>query len=166
MKHQPGPMVAQAVVPTPADVALPAGTGPLAWYDQIRALLIQTGLPPEPAVYDVLWRYVRDEDAELSLAIDKAMASDGLTLGAVMSLRETLLGQMSEAQVNQLIAEAHGQAEALTKRIHRSGRLWPRHRRWWRTAGRSDGRDGARRPAGTVERRHVSRAGRQWPPAR
>ena len=117
MKHQPGPMVAQAAMPTPPDVALPAGTGPLAWYDQIRALLIQTGLPPEPAVYDVLWRYLRDEDAELSLAIDKALAGDGLTLGTVMSLRETLLGQMSEAQVNQLIAQAHGQAEALTKRI-------------------------------------------------
>jgi diguanylate cyclase len=117
MKHQPGPMVAQAAMPTPPDVALPAGTGPLVWYDQIRALLIQSGLPPEPAVYDVLWRYVRDEDADLSLAIDKALASDGLTLGTVMSLRETLLGQMSEAQVNQLIAQAHGQAEALTKRI-------------------------------------------------
>ena len=117
MKHQPGPMVAKAAVPAPPDVALPAGTGPLVWYDQIRALLIQSGLPPEPAVYDVLWRYVRDEDADLSLAIDKALASDGLTLGTVMSLRETLLGQMSEAQVNQLIAKAHGQAEALTKRI-------------------------------------------------
>jgi diguanylate cyclase len=126
MKHQPGPMVAQAAMPTPPDVALPAGTGPLAWYDQIRALLIQTGLPPEPAVYDVLWRYVRDEDAELSLAIDKALAGDGLTLGTVMSLRETLLGQMSEAQVNQLIAQAHGQAEALTKRIEsRPAPIWP-----------------------------------------
>lgn len=117
MKHQPGPMVAQAAVPAPADAALPAGVGPLAWYDQIRALLVQTGLPPEPAVYDVLWRYVRDEDHELSLAIDQALAFEGLTLGIIIRLRETLLGQMSEAQVNQLIAQAHGQAEVLTKRI-------------------------------------------------
>ncbi|WP_081586991.1 GGDEF domain-containing protein [Sandarakinorhabdus sp. AAP62] len=117
MKHQPGPMVAEKAVPAPPDVAFPAGSGPLANYDQIRTLLIQTGLPPEPSVYDVLWRYVRDEDPELSLAIDKAIAGEGLTLGVVMGLRETLLGQMSEAQVNQLIAEAHGQAEALTKRI-------------------------------------------------
>lgn len=117
MQHQPGPMVAQAAVPVPADAAFAAGAGPLTWYDQIRALLIQTGLPPEPAVYDVLWRYVRDEDHELSLAVDKAIAGEGLTLGAIMSLREALLGQMSEAQVNQLIADAHGQAEALTQRI-------------------------------------------------
>ena len=114
MQHQPGPMVAQAGVAVPADVA---GGAALSWYDQIRALLVQTGLPPEPAVYDVLWRYVRDEDHELSLAIDKALAGEGLTLSTVISLRETLLGQMSEAQVNQLIAQAHGQAEALTQRI-------------------------------------------------
>lgn len=113
MQHQPGPMVAHAAAPAPAELAPPA----LAWFDQIRALLVQTGLPPEPPVYDLLWRYVRDEDHELSLAIDKALAGDGLTLAVVASLRETMLGQMSEAQVNQLIAEAHGQAEALTRRI-------------------------------------------------
>jgi hypothetical protein len=91
MKHQPGPMVAQAAVPAPADVpASAAATGGLAFYDQIRTLLIQTGLPPEPAVYDVLWRYVRDDDAELSLAIDKAIAGDGLTLATIMGLREAL----------------------------------------------------------------------------
>ncbi|MEN9932264.1 MAG: hypothetical protein RIS17_837 [Pseudomonadota bacterium] len=117
MQHQPGPMIAEAPAPTPADVAFPPGSGPMAWFDQVRALLVRTGLPPEPAVYDVLWRYVRDEDHDLSLAIDKALAGDGLTLADVLSLRETLLGQMSEAQVNQLIAEAHGQAEALTRRI-------------------------------------------------
>ncbi len=117
MQHQPGPMIAEAPAPTPADVNFPPGSGPMAWFDQVRALLIRTGLPPEPAVYDVLWRYVRDEDHDLSLAIDRALAGDGLTLGDLLSLRETLLGQMSEAQVNQLIAEAHGQAEALTRRI-------------------------------------------------
>ena len=117
MQHQPGPMVAQAAVPVPADAIFPAAAGPMAWYDQIRALLIQTGLPPEPGVYDVLWRYVRDEDHELSLAIEKAIAGEGLTLAAINSLRETLLGQMAAAQVNQLIADAHGQAEALTRRI-------------------------------------------------
>ncbi|MEI6418003.1 MAG: GGDEF domain-containing protein [Sphingomonadales bacterium] len=117
MQHQPGPMIAEAPAPSPADVAFPPGTGPMAWYDQIRSLLMRTGLPPEPAVYDLLWRYVRNEDHDLSLAIDKALAGDGLSMAVVQSLRETLLGQMSEARVNALIAEAHGQAEALTRRI-------------------------------------------------
>lgn len=169
MKHQPGPMVAQAAVPAPADVARPAGNDPLAWYDQIRALLIQTGLPPEPAVYDVLWRYVRDEDAELSLAIDKAMAGDGLTLGAVISLRETLLGQMSEGPGKPADRASpwpgRGPDQATRKRADRSGRLWPRHCRWRRAFGRTDGCHGAGHPAGTVERRNLDRAGRQWPPA-
>jgi diguanylate cyclase len=119
MQHQPGPMQAAAAVPPPAELGQPSGgaTGTMAWFDQIRTLLVSTGLPPEPAVYDVLWRYVRDDDHELSLAIDRAIMHSELTLGALMTLRETHLGQMSEAQVNQLIAEAHDQAEALGRRI-------------------------------------------------
>lgn len=92
-------MVVQAAMPAPADVARSTGIGRLAWHDQIRALLIQTGLAPEPAVYDGLWSLVCKEDAELSLINDKALAGDRLSLGAV-KLWETLPGQMSEAQVN------------------------------------------------------------------
>jgi diguanylate cyclase len=118
MQYQPGPMQAAAEVAVPADLASQqAPAAGLTWYDQIRALLILTGLPAEPAVYDVLWRYVRDDDHELSLAIDKAIASQSLTISVLMALRETHLGQMSEAQVKLLIAEAHDQAEALGLRI-------------------------------------------------
>ncbi|OYQ26067.1 hypothetical protein CHU93_12830 [Sandarakinorhabdus cyanobacteriorum] len=120
MQYQPGPYQAAAEVPAPADVApaaaAPPGAG-LGWFDKVRAMLVRTGLPPEPPVYDVLWRYVRDDDHDLSLAIDKAIAGDGLTISTLMTLRETHLGQLSEAQVNQLIAEAQGQAEALGWRI-------------------------------------------------
>ncbi len=120
MQYQPGPYEAQAEVPAPADLA-PGVAGEahaaLSWFDRVRALLVRTGLPPEPAVYDILWRYVRDEDHELSLAVDRAMAGDGLTISVVMALRETHLGQLTPAQVNQLIAEAHDQAEALGLRI-------------------------------------------------
>ncbi|WP_353215980.1 GGDEF domain-containing protein [Sandarakinorhabdus sp.] len=111
---------AAAVAPPPdfANVGgYPAGTGPMAWFEQIRALLLSTGLPPEPSVYDLLWRYVRDDDHELSLAIDKALSGGGLTMAALVALREAHLGQLGEAQVNQLIADAHGQAEALGLRI-------------------------------------------------
>lgn len=115
MQHQPGPMQAAAAVPPPAELA--RDTAAMAWFDQIRALLVSTGLPPEPAVYDVLWRYVRDDDHELSLAIDRAIMHGDLSISTLMQLRETHLGQLSEAQVNQLIAEAHDQAEALGRRI-------------------------------------------------
>lgn len=120
MEHQPGPLRAAAAVPAPAELAsadMAPAAGALAWFDRVRAMLVQTGLPPEPAVYELLWRYVRDEDHELSLAIDKAISAGELTLAAALSLRETHLGRLSEAQVNQLIAEAQGQAEALGRRI-------------------------------------------------
>lgn len=115
MQHEPGPLQAAAAVPPPAE--LQRDHDGLAWFDQIRSLLVSTGLPPEPAVYDVLWRYVRDDDHELSLAIDRAIMHGDLTIGTLMQLRETHLGRLSEDQVNQLIAEAHDQAEALGRRI-------------------------------------------------
>ena len=114
MQHQPGPLLPQAAVPIPADAAALAA---LAAFDQVRALLLATGLPPEPAVYDVLWRHVRGESPELSAAITAAMAADALTLASLMALREAHLGALGEARVKQLIAEAQGQAEALTRRI-------------------------------------------------
>jgi diguanylate cyclase len=116
MQYQPGPYQAETEVPVPAELALVEADG-LRWFDQIRAILVRTGLPAEPAVYDVLWRYVRDDDHELSLAIDKAIATGTFTISSLMQLREAHLGQLSEAEVNRLIAEAHDQAEALSQRI-------------------------------------------------
>jgi diguanylate cyclase len=110
MQHQPGPLRAQATTPPPADAALIA-------FDAVRALLLATGLPPDPPVYDVLWRHVKGDDPELSAALSLLLGEDALTLADVMALRETHLGQLGEAQVKQLIAQAHGQAEALTMRI-------------------------------------------------
>jgi diguanylate cyclase len=114
MQHEPGPLLPQAAVPIPADAAHAAQ---LAAFDQVRGLLLSTGLPPEPAVYDTLWRHVRGDAPELSAAIGAAMADGALTLATLMALREAHLGTLSEASVKQLIAEAHGQAEALTLRI-------------------------------------------------
>lgn len=111
MNHQPGPLQAQAAAPPPADAALII-------FDHVRALLLSTGLPPEPPVYDVLWRHVKGDDPELSAALTALLADNTLTLAALMALRETHLGQLGEAQVKQLIAQAHGQAEALTQRIN------------------------------------------------
>lgn len=116
MQHQPGPMVAADTPPGGADQGAAAAAS-LAWFDQIRPLLQATGLPAEPTVYDVLWRYVRDEDHDLSLAIERAMADGALTMAALMALREAHLGGLSEAAVKRLIAEAHDQADALAGRI-------------------------------------------------
>ncbi len=94
-----------------------AESGPLTHFDQIRALLVITGLPPLPDIYDVLWRYVRDEDHDLSLAIDKAITLGELDIARIADLRRAHCGDVSKNDVAALVDAARGQAEALTLRI-------------------------------------------------
>jgi diguanylate cyclase len=89
----------------------------LAWFDQIRALLVRTALPAQPEVYDLFWRYVRDDDHDLSLAVDTALAHGDLDLAAVAGLRRAHCGEVGATEVAALVEAAHGQAEALTHRI-------------------------------------------------
>lgn len=102
-----------------ADTA--AGPSPpgaaMAWFDQIRALLVTTALPPNPEVYDLFWRYVRSESADLSLAVDQALGAGSLDLATVITLRRTHCGEIGASEVAALVEAAHGQAEALTQRI-------------------------------------------------
>ncbi|MFZ4690650.1 MAG: diguanylate cyclase [Polymorphobacter sp.] len=97
--------------------ASPQDTAGLAWFDQIRVLLLETRLPPQPEVYDLLWRYVRDENHDLSLAVDAAITSGGLDLSAVAALRRSHCGEVGATEVAALVEAAHGQAEALTHSI-------------------------------------------------
>lgn len=43
-------------------------------FDRIRTLLINTGLMPTPAIYELFWRYFEDDGHELSRAIYFAIA--------------------------------------------------------------------------------------------
>lgn len=95
----------------------PGDSQALQWFDQIRAMLVLTRLPPQPDVYDLLWRYVRDEDHALSLAVDTAIALGGLGLAGVATLRRAHCGDVGASEVAALVEAAHGQAEALTNRI-------------------------------------------------
>ena len=101
-----------------ADVATAAGGNPaLLFFDQIRTLLLATSLPPRPEVYDLLWRYVRDENHYLSLAVDCAITNGALDLAAVTALRRAHCGEVGRDEVQALVEAAHDQAEALTHRI-------------------------------------------------
>jgi len=100
-----------------AGLACPDGMAGLAWFDQIRALLLVTRLPPQPEVYDLLWRYVRDDDHDLSLAIDNAISRGEFDLAAVAALRQSHCGEVGATEVAALVKAAHGQAVALTNRI-------------------------------------------------
>ena len=104
----------QAAADSPDAVAMARG---LAWFDQVRTLLVATRLPPQPDVYDLFWRYVRDEDHGLSLAVDTAMALGNFDLAAVAELRRSHCGEVGAEAVAALVEAAHDQAEALTHRI-------------------------------------------------
>ncbi|GGE16365.1 hypothetical protein GCM10011529_23450 [Polymorphobacter glacialis] len=103
----------------PAAAETHAAAAGLAFFDQIRALVVRTRLPPNTDVYDLFWRYVRDEDHDLSLAIDTAIAHDQLDLAAVAALRRCHCqdDDVGAVEVAALVAAAHDQAEALTQRI-------------------------------------------------
>ena len=100
-----------------AAAAAPVDIAGLAWFDQIRGLMLSIRLPPVPDVYDLFWRYVRDEDHELSLAIDTAVTLGQLDLAAVAALRRAHCGDVGATEVAALVEAAHDQAEALTHRI-------------------------------------------------
>ena len=98
-------------------VAAIPDNGPMRWFAQIGALLLDHQLPPLPDVYDLLWRYVRDESHDLSLAIDRAIGAGGLDLGTIGDLRRAHCGDLGANEVSALVEAAHDQAEALSHRI-------------------------------------------------
>jgi diguanylate cyclase len=100
-----------------AETEAPAGTAALAWFDQIRALIVAHDLPPEPPVYDLFWRYVRDENHDLSLAVDRAIAENSLNLPVVLDLRVKHVDGITTGEVAELVQVVHGQARALTETI-------------------------------------------------
>lgn len=99
------------------DAAGPAARGPdsLVWLDQVRSFAERYRLTIDPIRFGVLWRYVRDEDHDLSLAIDTAIAHGDLDDAAL--LRLAAAQEPDRGEVNALVAAARQQAEALTGRI-------------------------------------------------
>lgn len=87
----------------------------LAWFDQIRSLAVDHRLAIDPDSFDLLWRYVRDEDHALSLAIDTAIAIGSFDAEAIARLRQAHEGRRGD--VGALVAAAHTQADGLTRRI-------------------------------------------------
>ncbi|WP_188945993.1 GGDEF domain-containing protein, partial [Polymorphobacter multimanifer] len=94
-----------------------ASTAALAWFDQVRAHCVMHDLPPEPPVYDLLWRYVRDENHDLSLAVDRAIAAGGFDLPALMDMRVKHIDGITTGEVASLVEVVHDQARALTETI-------------------------------------------------
>ena len=84
------------------NLVLTAGTvpddRPMRFFSQIGTLLLAHDLPPVPDVYDLLWRYVRDDDHALSLAIDRAITQGQFGLATVGDLRRAHCGDIEAKQ--------------------------------------------------------------------
>jgi diguanylate cyclase len=112
-----GRLVAEQDAPVSVEASIVASTAALLWFDQIRALVLAHELPPEPPVYDLLWRYVRDESPALTRAVDEAVAGGGLSLPVVLELRVQHIDGITQGEVATLVDVVHGQARALTQTI-------------------------------------------------
>ena len=86
-------------------------------FDRVRDLLVETGLPPDPPVFDLLLRHVEGDDPVLSAAIGAALAARCLDMVAVTALRRAHCGDVAPGEVAALVEAAHGQAEALIARL-------------------------------------------------
>jgi diguanylate cyclase len=86
-------------------------------FDKVRALLVETGLPPEPDVYDLFWRYAGNDDFQLTQALDAVRAAGPLDMAAVKALRLAHCGDVSANNVAQLVETARIQADNLSQKL-------------------------------------------------
>ncbi|MFN7174779.1 MAG: diguanylate cyclase [Thermaurantiacus tibetensis] len=93
----------------------------LALYDAARQIFVETGLSPEPPVYEVIWLHLRGEDAALSRDVERAMEAGRLTRATVLDLRKSHLGEIAAGEMHDMVAAAHGAAQKLAERLE-SGR--------------------------------------------
>ena len=119
MEHRGALSAAAGISPdrlTTADL----GHVQLAWFDRIRALLVRTGLPPLPEVYDLFWRYVGSADFHLCQALETALIEGSLDLATVLALRQRFCNEVTAGDVSALVQAAHVQATRMTERLTES----------------------------------------------
>ncbi len=88
-------------------------------FDEVRALLARTGLPPEPETYELLYLHVKRMDAALSREIERAIAAGKLSSETVKALRRAHLGDLAGAEVLALVEAAQESANHLAERLDR-----------------------------------------------
>lgn len=89
----------------------------LARFDTVRDLFVRTGLPPEPEIYELFWRYAAGDDLQVRKAIDAALAAGPLDRAAVTALRRALCGDHDPAGISAMVEAARIQADWLSRRL-------------------------------------------------
>jgi diguanylate cyclase len=91
----------------------------LLFFDQVRALFVETGLAPEPEVYELFYLHACGVDPALSRALERVMAVGELSPEGVKELRRAHLGDIAAAEVLALVEAAQESAIALSERLDR-----------------------------------------------
>jgi diguanylate cyclase len=95
------------------------GHADLFLFDEVRALLAATGLPPEPETYELFYLHVRGSDPALSREVARLLAEGALDAGALTALRRAHLGEIAGSEVLELVEAAQESALALAERLDR-----------------------------------------------
>lgn len=115
MKHQAGLASGQA-----APLAAVRGVGghpKLALMDEVRDLMAEAGIAPEPPAYELLWLHVSAADPALSRALSRLLADGQLDEAAVQALRREHLGEVAAAELQALLEAAQQSADRLADRL-------------------------------------------------
>jgi diguanylate cyclase len=88
--------------------------------DKVRQILVNTGLPPEPPVYEVFYHHVAQTDASLSQAVDDLLAHPPVQAAAVEQLRHDHLGVIDSDEMAGLLTAAHAAVDRLTANLDQS----------------------------------------------
>lgn len=92
----------------------------MAVFDRIRDLLVATGLPPEPDIYELFYLYVTQADSALSHEIDRLLEDGALTPAALRLLRKTHLGEIAAGELMELVEATQASALQLAGQLDRS----------------------------------------------
>jgi len=104
---------------TAADDRLPGALGhpQLLQFDRLRELLVSTGLPPEPDIYDLFWRYLGGLEHAITRALDEALAAGPIDMAAVKQLRRDHCGESDANAIAQLVETARVQTDRLSQHL-------------------------------------------------
>ncbi len=89
----------------------------LVWFDEIRALLAATGLPPEPETYELFYLYVSGADAALGRDVERLLDEGKLTPEAVVALRRGHVTEIATSEILALVESAQEGASRLAERL-------------------------------------------------
>ena len=89
----------------------------LVWFDEIRALFAETGLPPEPETYELFYLHVSGADAALSRDIQRLRSERKLDAEAIEALRRGHITDIGTAEILALVDSAQDGANRLAERL-------------------------------------------------